>query len=296
LPIPTANLTIYGEIYSIEQWMRRNCLRSPSGAVRARLAQLPIGRFDVDLEATPRQLNGRVHLDCENSDNAIWLLTLDELQAVLLADSTWLLVKRLTTFTRNVLESKLSEVREIRNLVGHNRAAGPRILPIAEAAAASLRAGIDHFKAELLYDDDSMIHLGEFEEHPAAGVPSQYARLERSGDWGYFQSMLSESDYFFALTRLPFEPFGTYLGVKEFLRRFESIAHDVLAILVNKQGDEFTLVWPKNSSTTVHHRVLRFFFDHHDYAWTETQYESQSPSAVCNPWVWFYENNRPRRD
>jgi hypothetical protein len=296
LPIPTANLTIYREIYSLEQWMRRIAY----AALLARFGpnwrgSLP-GELASTLKGRLRQLNGRVHLDCENSDNGIWLLTLEELEGVLLADSTWPLVKRLTRLPRRVLESKLSEVREIRNLIGHNRAAGPTTLLIAEAAAASLRAGIDHFKAELLYDDDSKIHLGGFEENLVAGVPSQYARLEDSGDWGYFQSMLSESDYFFALTRLPFEPFGTYLGIKKFLGRFELVAHHVLAILVNKQGDEFTVVWPKNSSEAVHASVLRFFFDHHDYAWTETPYESQSPSTVCNPWVWFYENSPPRRE
>jgi hypothetical protein len=193
------------------------------------------------------------------------------------------MVRQLTNLPQGILESKISEIREIRNVVGHNRAAGARTVLITEAAAASLRVGIDHFKRELLYDDDSKIHLGDVEEEPAEGAPAMYASMEASGKWNYFQSMLSESEFFFALTRLPFEPFGTYLAVKQFLERFQLLAHDALAVLVNETGDEFTLVWPKDSSDEVHYRVLKFFFDHHDYAWTETPYELQSPSAICNP-------------
>jgi hypothetical protein len=293
LPIPGANLQIYREIYSLEQWLRRIAY----AALIAKYGTHWPGALPADLASSLkkrlRQLSGRVHLDCENSDNAIWLLTLDELQRLLLSDATWPMVKQLTNLPRRVLESKISEIREIRNVIGHNRAAGARTVLITEAAAASLRVGIDHFKGELLYDDESRIHLGNIEKDPADGVPKLYAQFLESGEWTDFQSMLSESEFFFALTRLPFDPFDTYLAVKQFLDRFQPLAHDALAILVNKQGDEFTLVWPKDADDGVNQRILRFFFDHHDYAWTETPYESQSPSAICNPWIWFYENERP---
>lgn len=295
LPIPSANLQIYREIYSLEQWLRRITY----AALMAKYGSTWRGTLSEDLASSLkqrlRQLSGRVHLDCENSDNAIWLLTLDELQRLLLADATWPMVKQLTSFSRQALGSKISEIREIRNVVGHNRAAGAKTVLIAEAAAASLQVGIDHFKDELLYDDDSRIHLGDIEKDPADGVPSEYARLQACGEWAYFQSMLSESDFFFALTRLPFGQFDTYLAVREFPERFQPLAHDALAVLVNKLGDEFTLVWPKNADEEAHRRILRFFFDHHDYAWIETPYELQSPSAICNPWIWFYENETPRK-
>jgi len=212
LPIPSANLQIYREIYSLEQWLRRITY----AALMAKYGSTWRGTLSEDLASSlkqrPRQLRGRVHLDCENSDNAIWLLTLDELQNLLLADATWPTVRQLTNLSRRALESKISEIREIRNVVGHNRAAGAKTVLIVEAAAASLQVGIDHFKGELLYDDDSEIHLGDIEKDPPDGVPSEYARLQASGEWSYFQSMLSESESFFALTRLPFEPFGTYLA------------------------------------------------------------------------------------
>jgi hypothetical protein len=167
----------------------------------------------------------------------------------------------------------------------------------SRSASGSSAVGINHFKGELLYDDDdSKIHLGDIEANPPDGVPAQYARLQASEKRARFQSMLSESEYFFALTRLPFEPFGTYLAVKQFLGRFQPLAHDALAVLVNKTGDEFTLIWPKDSSEDAHQRILKFFFDNHDYAWIETPYELQSPSAICNPWIWFYENEAPRQD
>jgi hypothetical protein len=295
LPIPSANLQIYREIYYVEQWLRRIAyaalLAKHGSNWRGTLPE----ELALSLKKRLRQLNGRVHFDCENSDNAIWLLTLDELQGLLLTDTTWPIVKQLTNFSQQVLKSKLSEIREIRNVVGHNRAAGAQTVLIAEAAAASLRVGINNFRNELLYEDKPKIHLGApFEENPVEGVPTLYSRFRESAGSDDLQSMFSESEFFFALTRLPVEPFDTYLAVRPFLERFQPLAHDALAILVNKLGDELTLIWPKNSSEDVHQRVLRFFFENHAYAWTTTPYELQSTSAICNPWIWFYENEIPR--
>ena len=63
----------------------------------------------------------------------------------------------------------------------------------------------------------------------------------------------------------------------------EPLAHDVLAVLVNRTGDEFTLVWPKRASNQAHERVMTFFFASDRDRWTQTSYEKQSPSAVCDP-------------
>lgn len=65
-----------------------------------------------------------------------------------------------------------------------------------------------------------------------------------------------------------------------FLEAMDPLAHEVLAVLVNRRGDEFTLAWPKRASHEVHERVMTLFFANDRDRWTQTPYEEQSPS-VC---------------
>jgi hypothetical protein len=242
-----------------------------------------------------RQLDGRVYLDGENSDNAIWLLTLDELQEILLADSNWPMVKELTHLSQRVLKNKLSEIREIRNVIGHSRAVGGQAELLTRAAASALRMGIDSFKKQLLYDQASEIHIGSPNDYEKDSVPARFAGLTVDNDWSVFQPMLSESKYFYALTRLPCEPFDAFLGIKRFLECLGPVRHKVLAVLVNKTGAEFTLVWSKESSKATHAQVMSFFFSNHNAAWISIPYDKQSTAAVCDPAIWFYENQTPER-
>jgi hypothetical protein len=69
------------------------------------------------------------------------------------------------------------------------------------------------------------------------------------------QMMLTEGEHFYSLTRLPVEPFYSHLGVGSFLDAIEPLAHEVLAVLVNRTGDEFAHAWPKQASGKVHERV-----------------------------------------
>jgi hypothetical protein len=295
LPIPDANLSIYQEVYAVEQWLRRIAY----AALMARYSANWRGTLEPELASSLkrrlRQLDGRVYLDCENSDNAIWLLTLDELQELLLADSNWPAVKELTRLSHRVVESKLSEIREIRNVIGHSRAVGGQAELLTRAAASALRTGIDTFKNQLLYDRESEIHLGSPDDYSENSVPARFAQRTVNNDWSVFQPMLSESKYFYALTRLPCGPYDHFLGIRQFLAHFAPIRHHVLAILVNKMGVEFTLVWSKKSPPATHEQVMDFFFSNHDAAWISVPYDRQSTAAVCDPAIWFYENQTPER-
>lgn len=295
LPIPDANISIYQEVYAVEQWLRRIAY----AALMARYGEDWRGTLEPELASNLkqrlRQLDGRVYLDCENSDNAIWLLTLDELQGLLLADSNWSTVKELTRLNQQVIKSKLSEIREIRNVIGHSRAVGGQAELLIRAAASALRTGIDAFKSQLLYDEDSEIHIGSPDDYEEDSVPARFASLTVNNDWSVFQPMLSESKHFYALTRLPCGPYDEFLGIRQFLAHLGLIRHKVLAILVNKMGVEFTLVWPKESSEATHAEVMSFFFSNHDVAWISIPYDKQSTAAVCDPAIWFYENQMPER-
>jgi hypothetical protein len=105
--------------------------------------------------------------------------------------------------------------------------------------------------------------------------------------------MLTESRYFYSLTRLPVAPFDRYLRVKQFITQMAGAEDAILAVLVNKEGDEFTLSWPKAASAAEHDQIVRFFWRSHASCWTNTKYSDQSPRAICDPRIWFYENVRP---
>ncbi|MGN6558800.1 MAG: hypothetical protein ACTHLH_12445 [Solirubrobacterales bacterium] len=168
---------------------------------------------------------------------------------------------------------------------------------IAQAASAALQIGIDNFKNQLLYDgrESEEIHLGSAEEYTEGSFPARFAERIEGNDWSRFQPMLSESEYFFSLTRLPVDPFDRYVGVRNLLHRASPIYDDLLAVLVNKLGNEFTLVWPKGAEASTHERILNFFLATHDRVWVEAPYEDQTPAAICDPAIWFYENSAPER-
>ena len=100
LPVPEVNLTLYKRVYVLEQWARRVLL----AALMARYGMAWQGALPTDISKRlkPRlqQLSNRVAFDTENSSNAIWAMTLDELRALLVYEKLWPMVKRLTGFTR----------------------------------------------------------------------------------------------------------------------------------------------------------------------------------------------------
>jgi hypothetical protein len=289
LPVPEANLVVYEQIYVLEQWLRRIAYAGLMARYATNWQRAMPNDLANDLKRRLRQLSGRVHLDCENSDNMIWLLTLDELGEVLLAKQTWPMVKSLSQLPRHVLETRLAELRGIRNVVGHNRAVSANTALLTAGIAVALSSGIESFKTQLLYSDSGTIHFGSVDDDD---VPGLFARWEVKCD-PQSQIMLTEGEHFYSLTRLPIEPFDSHLRVRSFLNAMAPLAHEVLAVLVNRMGDEFTLAWPKRASAEVHERVMSFFFAEDHHRWTQTPYEQQSPSAICDPRVWFYENQRP---
>lgn len=186
LPVPDANIAVYKQVYALEQWLRRiayAALMAKYGSGwRGTLNQA----LTADLKRRLRQLNGRVYLDCENSDNVIWLLTLDEFQGLLLGTPNWPAVKELTGLPKRVLESKLSEIREIRNVIGHNRAIGGKAELLMTAATSALDVGIENFKTQLLYNEPLEIHIGHPEDYQENSVPARFAEMTTGNDWSVF--------------------------------------------------------------------------------------------------------------
>jgi hypothetical protein len=145
------------------------------------------------------------------------------------------------------------------------------------------------------YSEPLEVHIGHPKDYEEETVPARFAEVTAGNDWSVFQPMLTESNYFYALTRLPCGPYEEFLGIKRFLNQLAPFRQEILAVFVNKMGVEFTVVWPKQSSWSTHKRVMNFFFKNHDAAWISTPYPGQSPAALCDPAIWFYENQRPER-
>lgn len=293
IPVPETNALIYRELYEHEQLFRR--LAHAALVARAGVAwesTLPDGLLPR-LRGRLDSLSNRVYLNCENSRNPIWITTLEQLLTILTMDSIWSVVQEFSGYQRTFLVEKLSEVIEIRNVIGHNRAATPDTLTIWRGIATSLRPGLDMFKAGILYRDDE-IHL-ETSEHRSQ-VVAYYLKRWRGDDWSGFQPMLSESRYFYSLTFLPVDTDGDWVRTAGLLEAFENAAKNVFCFTINKTGNEFSVVWPKTLTSQENIQIVDTFWCSAQKVWTHTTYQEQSAAYVCDPQIWFYENRKPVKE
>lgn len=289
MPFPENNMVIYREIYIIEQWLRRITYAAMVAKHGKNWPSIIPPKLCKELKSRLADLRDRVHLDCENSNNIVWLSTLRELRQLLTIESIWPVVKVLTGYNRNFISSKVDELREIRNVIGHNRAVTHRTLTIWRGISTSLRHGIETFKSKLLYSEGDIIHLGDSED-----IAAKFFHLRtRNNDWSKFQPVFSESEYFYSLTHLPVESFSRYVRASKILDTYRSLEHVILAILINKTGDEFTITWPKTASVDDHRSIIGAFLKSAKSGWTKTSYITQSPKFICDPRIWFYENQIP---
>jgi hypothetical protein len=293
LPFPEINSLLYRELYEYEQLFRRlahAALVAKAGANWGGL--LPAGLLS-ELKKRLSNLPNRIHLSCENSRNPVWITTMEELRTILTMDSIWSIVREFSGYQKTFLEGKLSDVIEIRNVIGHNRATSTDTLVVWRGIATSLRPGLDAFKASLLYRSGDEVHL----ENKSASqcVVALYSDRCRDNDWSRFQPMLSESKYFYALTHLPVDTDGDRVRTAALLEAFEPAKH-VFCFMINKSGNEFSVVWPKMHADPEHEQIMSTFWSCAPYVWTHTAYEDQSSAYVCDPQIWFYENQRPAKE
>jgi hypothetical protein len=290
MPFPENNIVLYREIYIIEQWLRRITYAVMIAKHGNSWLDIISPKLRKRLKSRLAGLQGRAHLDCENSNNVIWLSNVGELRELLTVKSILPVVKVLSGYKRKFISSKIDELREIRNVIGHNRAVTLQTLTIWRGISTSLKHGIETFKSKLLYPaPDNIIHLGDSDN-----IVAKFFNLKtRNNDWSKFQPLFCESEYFYSLTHLPVEPFGRYVRISKILDTYHSLEHVILATLINKMGDEFTVTWPKTASVDKHHSIINTFLKSAESVWTSTDYASQSPKFICDPKIWFYENQIP---
>jgi hypothetical protein len=278
LPLPETNVWLYRHIYTLEQWLRRIALAALAGRYGTQwhgAIPTPIAK---NLKVRIAALRDRVTFDTENSDNAIWCLTLDELKALLVYEKAWPHVKALTGFDRRELTARLDDLREIRNVIGHNRAATDYTAKVFEAIDAALAPGITCFRDRLLYDFEGR------QAFETAGPDAVVTRFyETQSPLG--PAHLLHDDYFYYVHVVPREQ-REPLAISDFLEHFDDVRRVLVACLLNRKSHgDYSLVWPRRASAGEHREFLGRF---ETFAPTPGQpYERQNPKYVCHPKVWF---------
>ena len=278
LPLPEINLLLYRRIYVIEQWLRRIALAALTARYGPRWNDAVPSDIRRTLKARLMSLHNRVAFDTEDSDNAVWILTLDELKTVLTYEKVWPFVKELTALDRQQLHARLNELREIRNVVGHNRAATDYTAKVFDAIEHALGEGIEHFRDRFLYDFAGAQQSGE--STPDSVTDAFYGTRSPLG-----RQQIGLDTYFYYVYVLAAEN-GRPIHLGDLLEHFGSVQKVILAILINRRSlGEHTVVWPRSASATEHSDVLARFD-----AWQTLEgepYVAQNPRYVCHPKVWF---------
>jgi|ERR1035438_4500694 hypothetical protein len=220
LPFPETNAIVYRELYEYEQLFRR--LAHATLVAKAGVkweSILPDGLLPR-LQRRLDNLSNRIHLSCENSRNPVWITTMEQLRTILTMESIWPIVMEFSGYQKSFLFDKLSEMIEIRNVIGHNRATTLETLTVWQGIARSLRPGLDAFKAILLYNEGDKVYL-ETEEH-SIPVAVYYSKRCQAPIESGLQPMLSESTYFYSLTHLPVDTEGDWVRTAGLFEAFKN--------------------------------------------------------------------------
>lgn len=294
LPIPTTNMMIYEHVYVLEQWLRRVAYASLVATAGASWETLLPDELARRLERGVAALEDRVHLHTDTNKNIIWTMAIGQLQQVLSLGSIAAAVRTLTGLGPALISAKLDELRVIRNIVGHNRSTTDATHTIVLGIAAALEPAIYRFRMNTLYEYDG--RASALFGKPQGVAEAVYQELEHDNDWERWQPVLWTSSLFHSLTCLPVEG-SENLALLRYLELSAPVSDHLLATQVNLDGSEFSIVWPVQAPDEMHERTVRWFFSLRETVeWTTTPYDLQSANAVCDPLIWFYDNEKPRRE
>src|SRR3954447_12420854 len=93
MALPETNVYLYRRVYLLEQWLRRIALAALMARHGSRWHAAMPGTIADTIKPRLASLRNRVAFDVENSDNVIWILTLAELESLMLYDKVWPVVK-----------------------------------------------------------------------------------------------------------------------------------------------------------------------------------------------------------
>jgi hypothetical protein len=274
LLVPKINLTVYKQIYSLEGWVRRICLTVWMGCYGESWRENLDPRLRKALESRLRRNNQRVYLGAETASDLMWQATQAELAQMLAAESVAPIVRELTGADPEFLTGKLEEIREIRNLLAHNRALSDRTHRILAGLLASLEEAVDTFKLKLLYEVTKDYR--------------NYTDIEVKDDRP-FQGFTAQSEDFVEFVCLPVERSSRWPDARLLLKTYHENLDEIVAFCLNKDGDEFSILMPLKIAREARDNIYKKFLEN-GAVWTNVSFERQSPRFVCNPKIWFYEN------
>ena len=287
LLIPRINTIAYRQIYILETWLRRICLSAWMSSRGENWQDGLDSRLASTLRTRVHHNRQRIYLGAENDGELIWQATHGELIRLLAAEQIADQIEKLTGVKSDFLVRKIDEVREIRNLLAHNRALAQRTYVILSGLLASLEEAVDHFRRSVLYGPSSILMENDGDE---LGI---YLDEKLHGnDWKKFQAFVSRKGDFVELTCLPVAPFDRVVDVKQLLRAFSEHISIIIAFCLNKLGDEYIILTSRNLPRERHFALCDTFVKNPN-VWTKIEYVDQEPRDVCSPKVWFYENNSP---
>lgn len=300
--VPPANLSCYAEIYTIEHWLRRT----------ARLALGAVGGSNltsvmaVDLQATLKQrrvVNREAdYLRIVPVPDVLWLATLEELKEILLAPRIWPVVRNLTGFTKFLVETKVEEIRVIRNAIGHNRIATRHTETILRSATMSLGAGI-----EFLTEAICPVRGRRPAAKPVtdAGVEREFTKAAGTAAEMNIGFEMSEDKYFYYLSLVPrhlefdsaYDPEqlpvdsdtvrGQWMDLEALGEALDAVQGMVSAVLIPLRGTSFELVWPKCAKDIEHTAVIGAGVIAGIEAWSDLRVPEQPLSSLnrCLFWI-----------
>jgi hypothetical protein len=183
------------------------------------------------------------------------------------------------------LTVNLGEIREIRNLIAHNRALSQRTHTILAGLLVSLEDVVGTFKQRVLYGPSEI--LGD-----DGWLGTHLETLLIGNDWSKFQAFVARRGSFIEYASLPGRPFDRFPDARLLLNAFGSHLDKIVAFCLNKSADEFIVVTPRALADEDHYAICDAFAKN-PAVWTKTPFESQSARFICSPKIWFYENARP---
>ena len=286
--IPSINGEVYYQIYEIENWYRRICLTAYMKEFGAEwMSHVPTQILNT-FKSRSKKSEELFYLDLDADDNLIWTATQGELKTLLLEDAIAHQIKALTGFSKSTLSQKLDELKEIRNILAHNRALTNTAITIVTGIIVSLMQGVKHFKNRVLYAD-----LKSGDELTDKVFSYFNEKMERN-DWGKFQAVAFMKGDIYELACWPGpnqDSNGTYPSASKLLEIYKDVLDNILAIAINKRGDEYTVLFTQKINDGAIKRIINLFIKVPDI-WTQTSFEEQNPKFVCNPKIWFYEHQR----
>lgn len=296
IPFPEINLLIYNEIYYVEQWLRRilySALLFTHG--QGWMDEIPI-QLKTELNKRRGNVKGKIMLDCENSSNGIWLLTLEELNQLITHESLWPVLKGFISLSRTELREKIDLLREIRNLIGHNRATTKNTWLILSGVLEVLNAGIKQFKSELDSEKRLVATLETKERLIDQRSKAIFEYCETKKVRCEREVRIFETDYFYRLFSSPIDEQSKanrqHVNVSRLLENFKDLETGILSFGLFFFGGFIDLNWPKNIAHETHFQIIDRFYEALPELWFDIDYSEQSPKYICDPKIWIYGSGK----